>query len=392
MFLIDKYNINNLSDIIFHKEIYNKLIIGHNIENLLYDIDKLDRIIKSKKKIELATFYNTKNTIYKNYEQMPNLLIHGSDGCGKHTLIKFLLRDIFDNDITDTFYETYIIDGYGNKSVNIDIEQSKYHLIIEPKNSGLDKYIIQNIVKEYAKKNILNISSKKYPYRIIFINNVDNLNYYAQASLRRTMEIYHKTCRFILCSKNMSKIIDPISSRCLNIRIPKPNKYELLQYIYYILLNENLLNHKYITNNKINKLINNSNGNVKKMLWEFQMLIYGINNYELSWKKSLNPLLEIMIAFKEKKIKILNIKLIPYIRDILYNIFTTNIPSINILHEIINIIINSNQFDDKLLYKILMLTTDFEVRLNKSKRSIIHLDAYMCNIFNIIYNHYNLFT
>ena len=88
MFLIDKYNIDNLSDIIFHKEIYNKLIIGHNIENLLYDINKLDKIIKSKKKIELATFYNTKNTIYKNYEQMPNLLIHGSDGCGKHTLIK----------------------------------------------------------------------------------------------------------------------------------------------------------------------------------------------------------------------------------------------------------------------------------------------------------------
>ena len=168
---------------------------------------------------------------------MPNLLVHGPNGCGKHTFIKMLLKDIFNNDIEKTFFETYTINGYGSSSINIEIEQSKYHLILEPNNSGLDKYIVQNILKRYAKKKII---FDWFPFRIIYINNIDNLNYYAQASLRRTMELYHKTCRFILCCKSMAKVIEPIKSRCLDIRIPRPNKYELLNFLYYIKINENI--------------------------------------------------------------------------------------------------------------------------------------------------------
>lgn len=83
---------------------------------------------------------------------MPNLLIHGPPGCGKHTLIKLLLEDIYDSGINDIFTEKYDIHGYGNTVVEVDIEQSKYHLMIEPNNTALDKYLIQEVVKEYAKK------------------------------------------------------------------------------------------------------------------------------------------------------------------------------------------------------------------------------------------------
>ena len=383
MFLIDKYTINDMNDIILHKDIYNKLVIGYNIENRKLNLEELDKIIKNKSYDQFEKFYYTKSKIYSNYEMMPNLLINGPAGCGKHTLIKLLLTDIFDNTINDTFIETYHIKGYGNSIVDIDIEQSKYHIIIEPNNTGLDKYLIQEIVKEYAKKKIINVSYNKYPFRVVLINNFDNLHYYAQTSLRCNMEKYYKTCRFILCANNTSKIIEPILSRCLNIRIPVPTYEEMKNLIYYITIREN----KLITKNKINDIIEQGGLNIKNTLWILQMYYYKITDYELPWKKSLDKIIEFMVELK--KIKILNEKIIITTRTILYNIFTTNIPAIYILQELIKKIINSNQFDVNITHIILQLSSNTEIRLNKGKRSIIHLDTFMCKIYKEIYFYYN---
>jgi replication factor C subunit 3/5 len=383
MFLIDKYTINDMNDIILHKDIYNKLVIGYNIENRKLNLEELDKIIKNKSYDQFEKFYYTKSKIYSNYEMMPNLLINGPAGCGKHTLIKLLLTDIFDNTINDTFIETYHIKGYGNSIVDIDIEQSKYHIIIEPNNTGLDKYLIQEIVKEYAKKKIINVSYNKYPFRVVLINNFDNLHYYAQTSLRCNMEKYYKTCRFILCANNTSKIIEPILSRCLNIRIPVPTYEEMKNLIYYITIREN----KLITKNKINDIIEQGGLNIKNTLWILQMYYYKITDYELPWKKSLDKIIEFMIELK--KIKILNEKIIITTRTILYNIFTTNIPAIYILQELIKKIINSNEFDVNITHIILQLSSNTEIRLNKGKRSIIHLDTFMCKIYKEIYFYYN---
>jgi len=384
MFLSDKYNIKDVDDIILHKEIYNKVVIGSNMKNRFIDLNKLDNIIMEKKYLEIDEFDQTKPEIYKTYETMPNLLIHGSAGCGKHTLIRLLLNDIYDSTINDTFIETYYIKGYGNSTIDVSIEQSKYHLIIEPNNTALDKYLIQEVVKEYAKKKIINVSYNKFPFRIVLINNIDNLNYLGQTSLRCTMERYHKTCRFILCGNHISKIIDPIKSRCLDIRIPSSNNIEMTDLLYHILLCEK----KLISHNKIINIVNEGNGNIKKTLWILQMSLYKITDFELSWEKSLNKLIELMLDFKNKNISVLNEKLIPITRNILYNIFTTNIPSIEILHKLIDKIIISKYFDTKLLSKILLIFSDTEIRLNRGKRSIIHLDNCMCKIYKTIYEYY----
>ena len=385
MFLIDKYNISNIDDIIIHKDIYNKLVIGANYQNRLHDLNELQQLIETSSYDQIDRFHLSKPKIYSNYESMPNLLIHGPPGCGKHTLIKLLLKDIFDESIDDTFMEKYYIKGYGNTVVDVDIEQSKYHLIIEPNNTGFDKYLIQEIVKEYAKKKIINVSYNKFPFRVVLINNIDNLHYYAQTSLRCTMEKYHKTCRFILCGSQISKIIDPIKSRCLDVRISAPTKDDMTTLIYHILLNERRL----LSRKKINEIVTNGDLNIKKTIWILELSLYGINDYELSWKQSLDKIIEMMIAFKNPKTSVLNDKLIPNTRTILYNIFTTNIPGIEILHEIINKTIASDKFDTEVLYQIIQTSSETETRLNKGKRSIIHLDSFMCKVYELIYNYYH---
>jgi replication factor C subunit 3/5 len=257
---------------------------------------------------------------------------------------------------------------------------------LEPTQTGLDKYLIQEIVKEYAKKKLINVAYNDYPFRVVLINNVDNLNYYGQTSLRCTMEKYHKTCRFILCGSQVSKIIDPIKSRCLDVRIPSPTINEMTHLIYHILLSEN----KLISRSKINEIITKGELNIKKTIWILEMSLYGITDFELSWRQSLDKIIDQMIAFKNPKVQTIDMNIIPTTRNILYNIFTTNIPGIEILHEIINKIIQSEKFNTDILYQIIQLSSETESRLNKGKRSIIHLDSFMCKVYELIYNYYHM--
>jgi replication factor C subunit 3/5 len=62
---------------------------------------------------------------------------------------------------------------------------------------------------------------------VAVINEADELTKEAQHALRRTMEKYMNNMRIILCCNTISKIIGPIRSRCLLIRIPLPTEQEV---------------------------------------------------------------------------------------------------------------------------------------------------------------------
>lgn len=55
----------------------------------------------------------------------------------------------------------------------------------------------------------------------------ENLTKDAQHALRRTMEKYASTCKIILCCESSSRIIDPLRSRCMIIRVPAPSDMEV---------------------------------------------------------------------------------------------------------------------------------------------------------------------
>ena len=64
-------------------------------------------------------------------------------------------------------------------------------------------------------------------FKVVVLSEVDRLSRQAQAALRRTMEKYTAACRLILCCNSASRVIEPVRSRCLGIRVAAPSHEEV---------------------------------------------------------------------------------------------------------------------------------------------------------------------
>ena len=89
--------------------------------------------------------------------------------------------------------------------------------------------IVREKVKDFARMQLSNPPSgpagegykKKYPcppYKIIVLDEADSMTQDAQSALRRTMETYSKITRFCLVCNYVTRIIDPLASRCSKFR------------------------------------------------------------------------------------------------------------------------------------------------------------------------------
>jgi replication factor C subunit 3/5 len=90
-----------------------------------------------------------------------------------------------------------------------------------------DRYVVQELIKEMAAYSPLTVAEGKH-FKVVLLSEVDRLSKEAQAALRRTMEKYSASCRLILVASSPSKVIEPVRSRCLGIRVPAPTQQEVM--------------------------------------------------------------------------------------------------------------------------------------------------------------------
>ena len=142
---------------------------------------------------------------------IPHLLLAGPAGTGKSTLALVVVKELFKENWKENYLELNASDERG---INI----------------------VRDKVKNFARtKSLGNV-----PFKIIFLDEADALTPEAQQALRRTMENYSATCRFILSCNYSSKIIDPIQSRCAVFRFKLLEKKDMDQVIKKIAQYEKL--------------------------------------------------------------------------------------------------------------------------------------------------------
>ena len=161
--------------------------------------------IKGQKEIveKVAAFVRTKS--------MPHLLFAGPAGVGKTTLALVIAKELYGEHWQQNVLELNASDERG-----IDVVRVK--------------------VKDFARTKAIG----DVPFKIIYLDESDALTREAQQALRRTMENYTKTCRFILSCNYSSKILDPIQSRCAIFRFKPLSEEEILSLIDDIAQREGL--------------------------------------------------------------------------------------------------------------------------------------------------------
>jgi len=378
MFLVDKYY-NNSNYITYHQNIINKLIDSFDIHNnTFFNINSINNLSNKELLIELNEI-NNRNWQYSNFM---HLIIYGNIGGGKEFLVNKLLEKIFGNSGIELKDVEYTVTGYSNTKTKIMIKQSKHHIIIEPNTNGFDKYLIQDIIQDYAKSELLNILKNRKLFKIVVINKIDNLSYYAQASLRRTMEKYSNTCKFILISDQLSKIIEPLRSRCLLIRVPLPTNEQILETILRISNKENIT----VPLIKLKDIINKSENNINHAIWLLEMYKYNIE-YTKNWEIIIDSIVENINNFKiinNKKLLVL----LKNIRDQFYILFITNIQTQMIIRKIMIKLLDLNN-NLNLKFNIIDITSKQEELLSQGTRHIIHFENYIIKLL-YLFNEYNI--
>ncbi len=96
--------------------------------------------------------------------------------------------------------------------------------------------VVRETVKTFARVRTLG----EIPFKILILDEADNMTSDAQQALRRTMERYTTTCRFILIANYSGKIIEPIQSRCAPFRFTYLPREEQDTYLRQIAKNEKM--------------------------------------------------------------------------------------------------------------------------------------------------------
>ena len=132
----------------------------------------------------------------------------------------------------------------------MNIVQSNFHIEMTPSDVGnYDRVVIQDLLKEIAQTQQVDLNAKQrfkgasvqtpdsrmcvwvspadVPTLVVVVNEADLLSRDAQAALRRTMEKYMSNMRMILCANSTSRLIAPIKSRCLLMRVAAPSPGEV---------------------------------------------------------------------------------------------------------------------------------------------------------------------
>jgi len=168
---------------------------------------------------------NRLQRIGSNPSNMPHLMVYGPSGAGKKTRVMALLRELFGPGAERLKLDRRTFKTPTSRMVEINMISSNYHIELCPGDAGMDdRFVVQDVIKEMAQsKSLLAKKDSRIQFKVVVLSEVDRLSRQAQAALRRTMEKYASTCRLILICNNPSKVIDPLRSRCLGIRISAPS-------------------------------------------------------------------------------------------------------------------------------------------------------------------------
>ena len=191
---------------------------------------RLDQIINQKEIVKGL------ENLLKKPNELPHLLFTGSAGIGKTTTALCLARKILGENWKRDTLELNASDERGIK-------------------------MVRERVKEFASimKLSINQDTDDKPFKIIILDEADEMTSEAQTALRRIIEDSAKTTRFIFICNYLSHIIEPIQSRCVIFRFSRVSEDEIVEYLKNICKSEGVK----VEEKALRKIYEHTNGDLR---------------------------------------------------------------------------------------------------------------------------------
>jgi replication factor C subunit 3/5 len=315
-------------------------------------------------------------------EDFPHLIFYGSEGAGKKTRIRALLSLLYGSGVHKVTSEIREL-KVNSTVVEYLITSSNYHIELTPSDAELhDRMIIQKVIKETASTGQLDIKNQKN-FKIIVLQEIDNLTKEAQAALRRTMEKYMKSCRLIMSCNSLTKIIPPIRSRCLSIRVPCPTENEIKTILTSIRLNEQLN----VNDKQIEMIIQSCERNVRRAVNCLQLskiniiLIASLETYS---KEIFVPeYVEAIKGIAAGIIKEQSPSKLKSLRESVLKLLINGVPCDIIIINIVKEICSQSK-NEAIKREIIYWASFYDNRAQNGTKSLFHLEAMFARFMLVI--------
>ncbi|RDZ42847.1 replication factor C small subunit 2 [Haloferax sp. Atlit-10N] len=188
-----------------------------------------------------------------------NLVVQGPPGVGKTAAVRALAREAH-SDPENDLIELNVADFFNRTKKQIRADP-RFEQFLDGRSRMAKRDMINRVLKESA-----SYAPMSGEYKTIVLDNAESIREDFQQALRRVMEQHHRTTQFVITTRQPSKLIPPIRSRCFPVPMPAPDDDTLEALLADILDAEGVD----YDDGGLQFLVDASNGNIRKAILSAQ--------------------------------------------------------------------------------------------------------------------------
>ena len=126
-------------------------------------------------------------------------------------------------------------------------------------------------------KDVASVNSLAGSHKVIVLQEVDRMTRLAQQALRRTMEKYSATCRLILIAESVARVLEPLRSRCVGIRVGLPKPPAIIEVLQRVAKREGVT----LPDELANRIVETSGRNMRRALLQLEATKVCVGSFQL---------------------------------------------------------------------------------------------------------------